>query len=558
MSRDHLATVAVILLLPLLLLWPLPAVFSTELLSHPAQEAPAHIWGLWAAWQERSPLVIDTRLVTWPESTSIVLIDPINILPYMLGHLIGGPAAGYNLLLYLSHVLLGIAGVVLARRVGGDVLIGAAAAQLCPAFIASPATGMTEEFGVAWVALFCAALLASLQDRRLRTGALAAVLLAVCWYAGPYNGLWAGLIGLCIAAGSLRDLRRLAVAAAVGISGALLTLPLADAILNQRHQDLPGHAMPGHLPDLHIPVVDDFRGGLPFGADLLDVLVPVQLTGGAAAVSHTAYVGLLSVILAAIGLRRWRGGWPWLVGALGFAVLSIGPFLYLGGELLRYDGRPLMAPAAGLILLLSPLGQITRWNRAGAVAHLLLVPLIARVAPPRWSVRLAVVAVLLLDALVLAPLSWPLLSQPIPDAAAYEKMDRPGALLELPLVHTTVPPEGMWRDGNALAQTMHGHPFAGGLMQTPTSTFGRSAHNRVQALMHGSPFSGDFREQMLAEGFSYMAIYPRIKRVDDALDARLRTCFGEPLWQSPLIWVYDLHAVEGGCYLSAPERETPE
>ena len=113
MSRENLAIAATILLLPLLLLWPLPAVFTTQLLSHPAQEAPAHIWGLWAAWHEGQPLVIDTTLVTWPESTSIVLIDPINILPYMLGHAIGGPAAGYNMLLYLSHVLLGVAGVAL-------------------------------------------------------------------------------------------------------------------------------------------------------------------------------------------------------------------------------------------------------------------------------------------------------------------------------------------------------------------------------------------------------------------------------------------------------------
>ena len=558
MSRENLAIAATILLLPLLLLWPLPAVFTTELLSHPAQEAPAHIWGLWAAWHERQPLVIDTTLVTWPDSTSIVLIDPINILPYMLGHAIGGPAAGYNLLLYLGHVLLGVAGVALARRVGGDPLIGAVAAQICPPFIASPATGMTEEFGVGWVALFCVALLSFLESRTAWAGILAAILLSVCWYSGPYNGLWAGLIGLLIAAGSVRRIRRLAATAAVGVGGMVLTLPLANAILRERHQDLPGHAMPGHLPDLHIPIVDLFRGGLPFGADILDVLVPVQLTGGEASVSHTAYIGLLALVLAILGLRRWRAGWPWLLGALLFAILSIGPYLYLNGELLRYDGRPPMAPAAGLILLLSPLGQITRWNRAGAVAHLLLVPLIARIAPQRWSARIAITVVLLVDALVLAPLAWPLHANPIADLEASEAMARPGAILELPLVHTTLPPEDMWRDGNALAQTVHQRPFGGGLMQTPTSDFARMAHNRVQALMHGSPFSADIREQMIEQGFSYIAIYPRIKRVDEALDVRLRECFGEPLWQSPLIWLYDLHAVEGGCFLKAPSRATPE
>ena len=38
-----------------------------------------------------------------------------------------------------------------------------------------------------------------------------------------------------------------------------------------------------------------------------------------------------------------KPGWPWLLGALVFVILSIGPYLYFNGELLRYDGRPLMA-----------------------------------------------------------------------------------------------------------------------------------------------------------------------------------------------------------------------
>ena len=340
MSRETLTIVAIILLLPLLLLWPLPAVFTTKLLSHPAQEAPAHVWGLWAAWQEASPLVIDTQLVTWPESTAIVLIDPANILPYMLGHALGGPAAGYNFLLYFGLILLGVAGAILARRVGGDPMIGAIAAQVCPPYIASPATGMTEEFSVGWVALFCAALLSFVEHRRAWMGALAAVLLSVCWYGGPYNGLWASFIGLTVALGALRNWRRLGGVAVVGVAGMVLTLPLANAILRERHQELPGHAIPGHLPDLTIPIIDHYRGGLPFGADVLDVLAPVQLTGGEAMVSHTAYVGLLAVVLAGVGLWRWRAGWPWMVGALVFMVLSIGPYLYVGGHLMTYDVEP--------------------------------------------------------------------------------------------------------------------------------------------------------------------------------------------------------------------------
>ena len=216
-----------------------------------------------------------------------------------------------------------------------------------------------------------------------------------------------------------------------------------------------------------------------------------------------------------------------------------------------------MAPAAGLILLLSPLGQITRWNRAGAVAHLLLVPLIARIAPGRWSARLAITAVLLVDALVLAPLAWPLQAFEIPEEEAFEKLTRPGAILELPLVHTTQPPEGMWRDGNALAQTIHERPFGGGLMQMPTSKTARAGHSRVQALMHGAPFTAKFRDELTDQGFDYIAIYPRIKRVDEALDARLRECFGEPIWQTPLLWMYEIQGVSGGCFLSAPRREVP-
>ncbi len=546
-------------MLPGLLLWPLPAVMTTHLLAASDQEAAAHVWGLWAAWQERAPLVIDTDLISFPDGTSIVLIDPLNILLFNLGHALSGPALGYNLVLYIGMVIMGLGGWLLARRAGGDGIVGVIAGQACPSFIASPATGMTEELGVGLTAVFLAALLRFVDGGQARVGAAAAALLALCWYAGPYNGLWAAMLGGAVGLAALRDRPRLLRATAVGVAGMLLTLPMVHAILLRRHQNLPGTARPGALPDPGVPIQGGFRGGLPFGGDLLDPLLPVQLTGGEAAISHTAYLGLITLILAGVGLWRWRAGWRWMLGGLVFMVLSLGPYLYLGGAMLRYGDQPLLAPAGLLLLALSGLGQVTRWNRTAAVAHLLLVPLIARIAPGRWAARLLIAAALLVDALVFAPLAWPLHAQRAPTAAAYAQLTHPGAILEMPLVSTTQPPPDMWRDGNALRQTLHHRSIGGGLMQTPNADFARKAHSRVQALMRGAPLTAVFREKMLDAGFSYLAIYPRLKRMDRGLEMRLGTCFGAPLWKGELMWLYDLRGgAGGGCFLTAPPVEVPE
>ena len=120
------------------------------------------------------------------------------------------------------------------------------------------------------------------------------------------------------------------------------------------------------------------------------------------------------------------------------------------------------------------LGRVTRWYRAGAVATLLLAPLVSLHGRRGPAATLGLVGLLIVDTLLLSPLAWPLRETPLPAVAAYEALP-PGAVLELPRRTSAEPPPGQWRDRTALAQTLHGRPLAGTIMGLPEAAARRRA-----------------------------------------------------------------------------------
>ena len=99
----------------------------------------------------------------WPAGVRLVLVDAANLPAFALGQTLGGPAAGYNSVLYFGLVLQGVAGALLARTVGGAPWLGAIAAMACPTLLSNAADGMTEGFAVGWVGVQLAALLRALR-----------------------------------------------------------------------------------------------------------------------------------------------------------------------------------------------------------------------------------------------------------------------------------------------------------------------------------------------------------------------------------------------------------
>ncbi len=601
-----------LVLAPLLLAWPLPLVGGSHLLANPDKEAASHVWGLWAAWRQWQPLVIRTDLLAWPNGMKLVLVDPGNLLAYGLAGW-AGPAAGYAAVLWAGLLVAGLAGLRLARRLGGSPLLGALAAMACPALLASASEGTTEDFAVGWVLLQLSLLLDFVEGGRLRHGILAALSLAMAWYCGPYNGLWASGIDLALGLWWIFQARRAGVrpllrALAVGAAALLLVAPLAWATSTQRDPGLPGSAQRAGLPQV-MEAPGEFRGGLWYGADILDPWLPVQITGGQGATSHTVYLGAVTLLLAMAAVWKDRGSrressgplrnashhcagpcwtscistyfntpstpdiqqsparyapgapgddrlpaaasfptaprrWPWLAGAMLFTLLSLGPHLYLGGKVLTWNGSPLLAPAGVLVLKLGFLGRLTRWYRAGAVAHLLLAPLVSTWKGKRLAPLIALL--LLADLVLLAPLSWPLQHAPLPDAAPFRAAQgQGGAVLEVPAVSTAAPAPGGWRDQGLLLQTIHGHPITGTILGQPPPAQAREASLLARRLARGQHISASQRKKLLEAEFRWLAIYPGLLPPPRDGWKGVEALLGPPLGSSDDVILFSLDALAG-------------
>lgn len=534
--REALLLAAVLVVLPLIVLWPLPLVFTTDVLTHPEREGATHIWGLWMAVYEHSPLILDTELLAWPDGTRLVLVDPGNVPLYALfGWL--GPAAGYNGVLWGNVVLCGLGGALLARQVEGRMWLGAVVAICAAPVIAASSEGTTEDFAVGWVAIQLALLLRFADRGRWWDGVLASGALAMAFYGGPYNGIWALGLDAAVGVGLLARKRWPQAGRALGVGGlaGVFVAPQAWAVLTQRQAGLPGSKERAGLPDVFESA--DFRGGLHHGGDLLDPLLPVQLTGGEGVVSHTAYVGVIGLVLGCWAVWKRRELWPWLAGAGAFMLLSLGPYLYLRGQVLDVGDRLIPGPAGWLIMASDVFGRLTRWYRAGGVAVLLLAPLVSTVGAG-W--RGAIWAPLIvLDALLLAPLRWPLHTAAPPDVTPLEALPE-GPILEMPPFVLDLPPEGQWRDWNLLAQTLHHRPVPATAMQLPLSPESQLATVGGQSLLRRGFVRPVPARAMAEQGYVGMAVYPAL--VEDYRDWRplVEGCLGAPVSENETVVVYSL------------------
>lgn len=526
-SRSELGRASLLaLILPLLALWPLPRVWTTALLGMPGQESADHLFGLWAALQAGQPLVVQTAQVNFPDGLRFVLVDPLNLLPFAVGSLLG-PIAGFNTVLYFGAALMGVAGALLTRELGGRPWIGALFAGLTPALISGVSEGQTENFALGFVGLQLAALLRFQRDGGVRWGALAAVGLAACFYGGPYNGVFAALIDGAV---GLAILRRRPGVLAVGLGALALVSPLLFAVLRLRPDELPGGASRVGLPE-STALLHGFRGGLRYGVDLTDLAIPAPLTGGTHDIAHTGYLGLGVLFFAVLAVWRQRRLWPWLAGAVAFAVIALGPHLYWRGEVLRPGGEPALAPVGWLIAAFEDLGRMNRWYRAAGVASMLLVPLAAR-SCPGWLAPL-----LAIDLLWLSPVPWPHGALP-PRFEVLATLPKPGALLELPPNQDLLVRDSQG-DENLYAATVHGRPLSGSFLGIP-GWIGPAPQYRA---LHGVGERGEeldpgfWREK----GFGYLVWYPRYARLSPSGRAQLGEVLGPPVIDGAevVVWSFD-------------------
>lgn len=338
-----------------------------------SSEAPGHLWGLWVATEgfwSCGPLVRCAADVGFPEGFKAHLMDPVNLLLFVPGYVLGGGGAtgavlGWNLL-HAAAALVGGWGCWLladslwparpARdlRVGlGLVLAGGVVAS--PYFLAEAWLGRSEYLPAV---LLPAHLALVIRIQRGRGGPMtmvgAGTLLGLVALGGGYLAFFAALLVVPVYLALLWTTpRRRALAWRLGgivLLAGLLGLPWLLALV---------HHPPGILPPLLTPPVDQVD---LLGMEQLRHLVRVGPPLNDYRPELPVYPGwvllLLGVAGSALAPRR---ALPWFVLGLALVVVALGPArLDLGSfsaELPVYHVRR----------VLRLLGHVKAWSRMGCV-----------------------------------------------------------------------------------------------------------------------------------------------------------------------------------------------
>jgi hypothetical protein len=464
------------------------------------------------------------------------LVDPLHGLIFRLAG--GDPVWGYDWVILFGFFVVGVAGFAVARVI--DVpqrwaLLAGVAAACSPQLVATLGDGQTEAVGIGWAGLFIAALVRFSRRGGWWSGSAAAILLVLAWYAGPYNGIFASVAGAGI---GLAQLRRRPSMLAVGAAALVFVLPFVVAI-GSRPEGLPGTGARAEvLPPLDRLV--GWRAGLAYGVDWLDLWVPLPLTGEAGMLSHTGYLGLVSILLAVTAVWRRRSLWPYLAGVVVFSLLALGPWWTVGGEVVRFGDRVVPAPAGVLCMAFPVFWRITRWYRAAALAALILATLAAWALsrmPRRFSFPLA--ALVFIDLLVTSPVSWPVPLFEPPDAAPLSALSEPGAIFMLPSSTFGEPPPGRYRDIGPLLQAWHGRSISGGLMGEEGWIPVSGLLPEAVRLARRGRMRTAAQTAMLDYGFRYLVILPEY-RTFTGWRGNFIDCFGKLEVETDLYAAVDL------------------
>ena len=537
--------VALILVLPPLLLWPLPLVAQSALLSVPWSEGGSHIWGYWAA-QQAGSIHTDAQLLRYPLGQSMNLVDPLHLIPYALGDALGGPALGFNFVLCFGLMVSGVAGWMLARVTGADAsaqILGACIGLSCPGLLAIGVDGITEGLGAGWVGIQLAVLLRLLRCPSALGVLSLALTGAACAWSGAYNAVWMALVDTPILLWAWFQKKERAKGVKWSLLGVLSALLLSIPYLIGAAQvggDAPGsQARSAPVPpDPHLP----WRGSWREGADVLDLFCPGWLTSDVASAPTTAYLGVVLIFATVLGFRRWEGARPWVWGTMAMVLLTLGPFWVIQGRVFEIGG---WAPStlASAFEQVPVIERISRWYRAGVVAILLMIPVAVRAFPGRRALWLA--PVILLDARLGAPIPVQWSHTSLPSLDGVENIVGPVA--EIPRVHPMFPPEHpaylaeRVADWNLLVQIRHGQPSSGTQNQAPLPSDVNGAlvtlEREVVSPQPNPQLIRSAQGQLYAQGYRNLLIYPRVLQRPPT---QLESILGPPHQKGEHWWLYAL------------------
>jgi len=390
-------------------------------LGSPLGETDNHLWMLW-----RAARLLAGQAGPWsnlPVGDPIPLMDPANLPPFLAGAWLD-PVLGWNLLALWCVGLALAGGYLLGRELAGPrgAVVAMVATGAAPFLGGVLDFGITEAWGLGWLALHAALLLRFSREGRARDALGAGLCLGALALTGWYQALFGlvaelGLVAWALARGGPRRLPGLLLQ---GLLALLLVLPSFLKLRTQQglwagRWHPPAGGPPSWRPDWH---------ALPIGGtDLLNLVLPSLHTQ---APSKAVYLGLVVVLLVLVGLlRRPRVAGPCLALALPFLLLALGPWPTVAGHALGLPG-----PARGLVQALPSLGALSHWYRAVGAA----VPFVAAAAGVGAesllrgrgrAALLALAGLVLVDGLALSQTPWP---RPVVEAALPASLTRAAEL----------------------------------------------------------------------------------------------------------------------------------
>ncbi|HNT33415.1 MAG TPA: hypothetical protein PKH07_00265 [bacterium] len=374
----------------LLLTYPLAFRLSDFINDVPAVDHGANYWNLW--WAERWVSSSETQLLYTdylfhPEGVPLVFhtLTVLNGLLSIPIQRLFGLTVAYNLIVLLSFVLTGLATYLLARHWGAERLSG---------FV----VGLWFAFSVYrfhhwdhlnllsthWLVFFLWALSRFLHSARLKDALLTGVFWAatgLCsWYYLVFAGTSGVLLCVCVALrqGRALQIRRWLLGCLI-VTGVFLLImsPYVSAILKAR-QDAP----PDDL---------SFAVSAYFSVDVLCLLLPHTLLSpfvnraglfAFTAECPEAIFPTTTVLLALLGLilmpKRLPRALPWEWIGMGsvFALLSLGPFLKVGGLVQMGEMGYVLMPGY-LFKKMPMMGFFKVFDRFLLVTHLGLMVFVA-------------------------------------------------------------------------------------------------------------------------------------------------------------------------------------
>jgi hypothetical protein len=464
-----------------LLSWPVIVDPAGGMVGHPGNDAWNHIWGFWwfsDTWATTGRLPSHTLLLNYPDGGTLFFIDGVNaLLSIPLQRFFDLPTT-YNILVAgcMAWTAFGawcLAWHVLRDQVGAAVaavVYGSSAHLLAQAY-----NGITETINAGWIPLYVLMLLRLLERPRLSRGVALGVVMGLCALANFYYGLFAGILTALVVIHRLaREHRRTRWRPFFGFAalGAAVSLAMVLPVLNQLSATLDADdAMVSRDPQFVWESL--LRHNI---TDVLCYLTPGRFYSPDLKANYgedlliVVYLGWVAIGLAVLGVvlrrrRRELGLWGWVFTV--FLVLSMGPYLHLDGEYLRFNGRMIPLPFLPFFRAFPLFDRISHPFRfvvpatlalgilAGHGARLLLRGLHR---PGRLAGGVVLCGAVLIEVLLGSPAVWPIPRSDARVPSVYADLEGDGAVLDLPI---TVP--NLERAVYTYYQTTHGLPSPFGL-----------------------------------------------------------------------------------------------